>query len=202
MRKRALVVTLGLLLAVPALLNAGEKAAKKPRKPKPEPVSTADYVKSIQELVAVANELEGADAAAKAQELRDKVKAAAKNLRLAGRGLDRMLETEDNKALAARLKSYAANSLRGKITYERRKLIASKPELAEGLKQIQEKEKAVAAEKEAFYQKLRPQSADLDQLEKMSEALTAERDAKRKAEAEKRKAAMEARRKGGGKKEK
>ena len=180
MARRALAAALGalVLVAAPAMVLGGaEKPKREPRK-KPEPVSTADYLKAIQTVLDVANELEKPESAAKGQELRDKVKAAAASLRLGGRGLESMLETEDNKALAARLKSYAYNSLRGKITYERQQLIKAKPELKTEYEKFQEKEKAIAAERDAFYQKLRPQAPDLDALEKVREALVAERERK------------------------
>ena len=197
MAKRALAVALGLLmlLGAPASLLGGEKAPKRQPRKRPEPVSTADYIKAVQQLLEVAAELEKPGAEAKGQELRDKAKAACTNLRLSGPAAERMLAVEDNKALAARLKGYVYNSVRGKVTYERQKLIKSKPELEAEYKKFQDREKQLAADKEAFYKTLRPQSPDLDELEKMREALVAERERLRQEAAAKRKADMEARRK-------
>ncbi|MFC1805579.1 hypothetical protein ACFL09_01195 [Planctomycetota bacterium] len=190
MGKRALAVAVGLVFLAASMGFAGEKPKRKPRK-KPEPVSTADYLKGIQQLIDAANELAKPDSAAKSQELRDKVKAAAGSLRLGGKGLEKMLEGDDNAALATRLKSYAYNSLGGKIRYEQQKLIKAKPELQAEYDKFKEREKQLAADKEAFYQKLGPQSPDIQEMEKVREALAAERkaaiEAKRKPKGDRKK---------------
>ena len=195
MGRRALVLALGLLIVGASSWGlAGENERKRAPRKRPEPVSTADYMKAVQELLDAAGELEKPGAEAKAQELRDKVKAACANLRLGGRGLDKMLELE-NKPLAGRLKGFAANSLRSKAAIERKKLLASKPELADEHKKLQEKKKALEAEEEAFNQKLRPQSPEIDQMEKMREALAAESKGRDEEARAKRKAEMDAKRK-------
>lgn len=191
MGRRALTAALGLMLALG--LSAGAWGGeKKPRKPKPEPVSTADYVKAVQELIAIATDLEkGGDPAA----AKGRVAAASKGLRLSEKAAEKMIEG-DAAAVATRLKMYAYRSLTGKVTAERRKLIAGKPDLEAAYKAILDKEKAVAAEKEAFYtEKLRAASPELDQLEKMKEAIAAERIKKEDELKAKRKADAEAKRK-------
>ena len=199
MRTGWLAVGLGVLLAAGASTwgVAGEAGAKKrpkrQKREKAQPVSTADYIKAIQELLAVANELEAPGAEAKGKELRDRIATACKSLRISGRQAERLAAIDDNKALAARLRGYAGASLRGKVTYERRKLIQGKPELTDAYKKIQDKEKAVAQEKEDFYKTLRPLSPDLDELEKVREALAAEQERKRQEAAEARRKAMEER---------
>jgi hypothetical protein len=177
MGRHALVAALVALVLVTGSLWAGEKERRGGRKR--EPVPTADYLKAVQTLVDVADELEQPEAANKGQELRDRVKTAAESLRLGGRGLEKMLAIEDNKALAARLKSYAYNSVRGKVNYERQQVIKNNPDLKAEYEKIQDKEKALADEKEAFYESLRPKSQDLDQLAKLRDALAADRERQR-----------------------
>lgn len=188
MGRRALTAALGVVLAMGLSTWARGGEPKKERKPKPEPVSTADYIKAVQELLAVAGELEkGGDPAA----AKGRVAAASKSLAISEKAAEKMLEG-DAAAAAVRLSMYAYRSVTGKITAERKKAIASKPDLEAAYKAILDKEKAVEAEKEAFYkEKLRAASPDLEQLEKMKDDLAAERakedeelKAKRKADAE------------------
>jgi len=199
MVKRALAVTMALVLAATWTV-AGEKPKRQPRK-RPEPVATADYISAVQELIAAATDLE--KPGANVQAARDKVTAAAKSLPISTKAVEKMFERGDAQALASMLKSYAYRSLVGKLTAERRKVIAGSDELKTQYDALTGKEKQIAQEKEAFYEGLRPRSTDIESLSKLRDTLVAERDRKAEEAKAKRKAEMEAKRKDrGGRKKK
>ncbi len=176
MVKRVLAVAVALVLAA-TWTTAGEKPKRQPRK-RPEPVATADYISAVQELIAAATDLE--KPGANIQAARDKVTAAAKSLPISTKAIERMFEKGDAQALASMLKSYAYRSLVGKLTAERRKLIAGSDELKTQYGALTEKEKQIAEEKKAFYEGLRKRSTDIESLSKLRDTLAAERE--RKAE--------------------
>lgn len=176
MVKRALAVAMAAILAA-SWTVAGEKPKRQPRK-KPEPVATADYISAVQELIAAATDLE--KPGANIQAARDKVTAAAKSLPISTKAIEKMFEKGDAQALASMLKSYAYRSLVGKLTAERRKVIAGSDELKTQYDALTGKEKQIAQEKEAFYEGLRTRSTDVESLSKLRDTLVAERD--RKAE--------------------
>jgi len=196
MVRRGVTVVLALAMAMGGWALAGEGGKpKRAERKRPEPVSTDAYVAAVDELMQTAAALEGPEGGAKLDELKASAKAALAKMQVTGVRAERFLAADDAKALAATLQRYASASLTGKLSYERRQFIQSKPELAEGYKQLQEKEKQIREEREAFYQKLRPLSPDIDKLEKKREDIQAAIDAKRKAEADRRKAEQEKRRK-------
>jgi len=66
-------------------------------------------------------------------------------------------------------------SVIGKLNAARRKLIQSKPELADAYKQFLERRRQLEKELAEFYAKLRTMSPEIDALEKKKEELAAER---------------------------
>ena len=170
---------------------AGEAKKQKPPRKKPEPISVDDYLAAINELNEIAATLSGPDGAAKLDELRKRAEAALKKLGQGASRIKRALEAPDAPALARELKMFAYRSLIGKLAYQRRALIQSKPELKQEYAQFVERQKQIEKDRQAFYQKLRTASPDIDKLEKVLAELKAQQEKERKAEAEKRRKARE-----------
>ena len=193
MGKRASLVALGVVVFA-ALLGvgfAGEAKKQKPKRKRPEPISVDDYVAAINELHEIAATLATPDGAAKFEELKDRAEGILKKLRQPTARLKRILGAGDAATLARELRMFTYRSLIGKLNYQRRTLIQSKPELKQEYDQFREREKQIAKEREAFYQKLRAASPEIDKLEKVLEQVRAQMEKERQAEAARRKKARE-----------
>ncbi len=170
---------------------AAEAKKQKPQRKKAEPISVDNYVAAINELNEIAATLATPDGAAKLEELKNRAEGILKRLRQPSSRLKRILAADDAATLARELRMFTYRSLIGKLNYQRRTLIQSKPELKEQYDQFREREKQIAKEREAFYQKLRAASPEIDKLEKTLEQIKAEIEKERQAEAARRKKARE-----------
>lgn len=200
MGKRVSLAALAALVFA-TLVGAGlaaegkQRRAQKPQRKKPGPISVDDYLAAVGDLNEIAAVLTAPDGAGKLDELRNRAEATLKKLGQSESRIKRALQAADAPALARELKSFAYRSLIGKLSYQRRAVIQSKPELKQEYAQFAERQKQIDKDRLAFYQKLRTASPEIDKLEKAVEQIKAQQEKERRAEAERRKKAREKKKK-------